>query len=148
MKIFFIFPFVVLFFTPCRMEMDNALNFAKGFVLGMHFERIHPDIKVCLTSDYYFYKSIVGIIAAFKENQTFYHLMDNITAGMVYIPPICRSCSSMPMNTITRFKELYLKPFNRSVGIYFKAVLINIPYRMGDFEIGRASCRERVYVLV
>jgi hypothetical protein len=133
MRVLILLSLLTLSFT--QLPEAAPADFIEGFFNGLHLGRIAPNVEKCLSSSTVFIDGIIKFVHACKEHRGFYYLGNNFTYALKSVPGICRGCVDAPDDAWEKIQEIYMKPFNHSWLLYFRAVLLNIPYRLDEFVI-------------
>ncbi len=112
--------------------MSEVGEFAKGFVSGLHFERLSPTIQ--LWCDYLSTaaKAFSEAMGAYNEHQPFYNFMNNVTLAFGTVPPVCRTTAKLPAAIMDSLEQTYFKKFNYSWEAYLYAAFLNLGFRMDE----------------
>ena len=122
---------ITLAFAQDKAVLD-ALDFMKGFGLGLHLEKLSPVIGMCINATRAANKAFVDAIAAYQEHQPFYDFVNNATIAIGKVSKVTRYCASTPSDVWRNLDEKYFKKFNYTWENYFHAVFLNLGYRMDE----------------
>ena len=112
-------------------QMTEMLNFTKGFVLGLHLEKLSPSFKDFYTALQRSIHSFDQAIHAYNEHQPFHNFMNNATIALGTVPSVARTAVRVPLDTWKEIKRVYIDVF-KTWDAYLLAVLINMAFKADE----------------
>lgn len=142
MKIVLVLLLSAVFLARAEQDEIGVVDYGKGFVLGLHLEKLAPSLKHCANAMSNAVQAARDVINAFNEHQTFYNLMNNATKGLGTLSPLARQCVLVPNEVMKNLREKYFEKFEYSWEKYLHAVFLNLGYRMDEIVKNVLKIRE------